>query len=63
LLNIDQTHHESGRKDLIKASAIESFNEYFEEIKNKEEVIEFVKTQLRSKSPKTRKLAEKFLKL
>lgn len=35
LLAIDQTHHESSRKDLIKASVIESFNEYFNEIKNK----------------------------
>jgi hypothetical protein len=63
LLAIDQTHHESSRKDLIKASVIESFNEYFNEIKNKEEVIKFVETQLNSKSPKTRKAAEKFLKL
>ena len=63
LLDIDQTHHESGRKDLIRASVIESFNEYFNEIKNKEEVINFVETQLNSKSPKTRKAAEKFLKL
>ncbi len=63
LLNIDKTHHESGRKDLIKASVIESFSEYYNEIKNKEEVIKFVETQLNSKSPKTRKVAENFLKL
>ncbi|MFX0049031.1 MAG: hypothetical protein ACFE8G_12810 [Candidatus Hermodarchaeota archaeon] len=63
LLNIDKTHHESDRKDLIKASVIESFNEYFNEIENKEEIIKFVETQLTSKSPKTRKVAEKFLKL
>ncbi len=62
LLNIDKTHHELGRKDLIKAYIIESFYEYFNEIEDKGEVIEFVKAQLDSKSPKTRKAAEKFLK-
>ncbi|MFX1589602.1 MAG: hypothetical protein ACFFC1_15740 [Promethearchaeota archaeon] len=62
LLNIDKTHHELSRKDLIKAYVIESFNEYFNEIEDKGEVIEFVKAQLDSKSPKTRKAAEKFLK-
>ena len=61
LLNIDQTHHESGRKDLIKAYVIESFREYFEDIKNKEEVIKFIKNQLKSNSPKTRKIAENFI--
>ena len=61
LLNIDQTHHESGRKDLIKAYVIESFHEYFEDIKNKEEVIKFIKNQLKSNSPKTRKIAENFI--
>ncbi|MFX0025725.1 MAG: hypothetical protein ACFE8M_04860 [Candidatus Hermodarchaeota archaeon] len=62
LLSIDETHHEISRKDLIKAYIIESFNEYFNEIENKEEIIKFVKAQLECKSPKTRKAAEKFLK-
>ena len=62
LLSIDKTHHEISRKDLIKAYVIESFNEYFNEIENKEEIIKFIKAQLNSKSPKTRKAAEKFLK-
>ncbi len=62
LLSIDETHHEIGRKDLIKAYIIESFNEFFNEIENKEEVIKFIKAQLQCKSPKTRKSAEKFLK-
>jgi hypothetical protein len=62
LLDIDKTHHEIGRKDLIKASIIDSFTEYFNEIKNKEEIIRFVDAQLNSKSPKTKKKAEEFLK-
>lgn len=62
LLNIDKTHHEISRKDLIKAYVIESFNEYFNKIENKEEIIKFVEAQLDCKSPKTRKAAEKFLK-
>jgi hypothetical protein len=61
LLNIDETHHEPGRKDLIKSGIIEAFNEYYEEANNKREIIEFVRQQLSSKSPKTRKIAKEFL--
>ena len=60
LLNIDKTTQK--HKDLIKAGAIESFNEYFDEAKNKEEIIKFVKKQLNCKSPKTIKKAKEFLK-
>jgi len=62
LLAIDETHHEPGRKDLIKGYVIEGFSEYFGEAKNKKEIIEFVKRQLNSTSPKTRKVAKEFLK-
>ena len=62
LLDIDKTHHEIGRKDLIKASIIDSFMEYVNDIKNKEEIVRFVTQQLNSKSPKTKKKAEEFLK-
>jgi hypothetical protein len=62
LLNIDETHHEPERRELIKGYAIESFGEYFEEAKNKLEIIEFVKEQLNSKSPRTKKKAKEFLK-
>ncbi len=34
LLSIDKTHHHPERRDLIKAGAIESFDEYFEEAKD-----------------------------
>jgi len=61
LLSIDKTHHIQERKDLIKGYAIESFSEYFEEAKNKKKIIVFVKNQLKSKSPRTRKKAKEFV--
>jgi hypothetical protein len=60
LLNIDNTTQK--HKDLIKAGAIESFGEYFEESEDKEGIVEFVKKQLNGESPKTRKMAKEFLK-
>jgi len=61
LLRIDETHHKPHRKELIKAGAIEAFDEYFEEAEDKESIIRFVKQQLDSESPKTRKAAKRFL--
>ena len=61
LLNIEKTH--KGKQiELIKAYTIEAFNEYFEESSDKNKILDFVKTQLESESPKTRKLAKEFLK-
>jgi len=61
LLNIDRTHR--GKQiDLIKAYVIEAFNEYFEESSDKKKILGFVDAQLESKSPKTKKLANEFLK-
>jgi hypothetical protein len=60
LLNIDNTH-KGKQKELIKAYAIEAFNEYYKESLDKKKIIEFVKKELESKSPKTRKKAEEFL--
>ncbi|MBN1357874.1 hypothetical protein JW988_03800 [Candidatus Bathyarchaeota archaeon] len=54
--NIVQRH-----KDLVKASAIESFDAYFEESKDQKRITEFVKAQLNCESPKTRKIAKDFL--
>jgi len=62
LLDIDKTHHNSDRRDLIKAGIMEAFDEYFEETSEKEKMIEFVRQQLKSSSPKARKVAAKFLK-
>ena len=62
LLSIDETHHKPERKDLIKGYAIEGFSEYFEEVADKEKILNFVTEQLESKSPTTRKKAKTFLK-
>ncbi len=61
LLSIDETHHESGHKDLIKSEAVVAFGEYFEMTNDKEKIMEFVKRQTKSKSPKARRTAKKFL--
>lgn len=62
LLDIDKTYPRPERRDLIKGRAIEAFSEYFEEAKDKKKLMEFVKEQLESKSPTTRKKAKEFLK-
>ena len=61
LLNIDKTH-QGKQVELIKAYIIDAFTEYFEEVKNKEAIIRFIQQQINSKSPKTRKKAQDFLK-
>ena len=60
LLNIDRVVQR--HKDLVKASAIEAFDAYFEKSKDQERIIAFVKAQLNCESPKTRKTAQAFLK-
>jgi hypothetical protein len=55
--NIVQRH-----KDLVKASAIEAFDAYFEKSKDQARIIKFVKAQLNCESPKTREKAKAFLK-
>ncbi|MBU7047550.1 MAG: hypothetical protein HXS54_14040 [Theionarchaea archaeon] len=60
LLNIDEIYY-GKQKELVKAYIIEAFDEYFEKAENKEEILEFVREQVQSESPKTRKAAEKFL--
>jgi hypothetical protein len=62
LLSIDETHHEPGRKDLIKAAVVETFDEYFEQARDRQRMVDFVKQQLASSSPKGRKAAKAFLK-
>ena len=60
LLNIDNTY--AGKQmDLVKGYIIEAFAVYFAEAENKDKIIEFVRNQLNSKSPRTRKQAEHFL--
>jgi len=53
---------ESRQKELVCGYAVEAFGEYFKEAKEKERIIEFVKRQKNSESPRTRKQAREFLK-
>ena len=62
LLAIDGTHHHPDRRDLIKGYAIESFDEYYQQAEDKKSILDFVRRQLNSSSPKTRKLAAEFLR-
>jgi hypothetical protein len=62
LLSLDQTHHPPERKDLIKDHAVESFGEFFQESADQSRILEFVRAQLESSSPRTRKKAKEFLK-
>lgn len=62
LLSIDETHHTTQRRDLIKSYIITSFKEYFQKSDDKPEILEFVKKQLSAKSPKTVGTAKQFLK-
>jgi len=62
LLSIDRTSHTESHKSLVKAYIIEAFDYYFNKASDKEEITMFVKDQFESKSPKAKKLAEKFLK-
>ena len=60
LLDIEKIH--PGKQiELIKSALIESFSNYFNKSKNKEKIIDFVKKQLNSPSPKTKKTAKEFL--
>lgn len=60
LLNIEKIYP-GEQIELIKSAVIESFSEFINKVKNKEKIIFFVKKQLNSKSPKTRKNAKLFL--
>jgi len=60
LLNVEKIH--PGKQiELVKSAVIESFSEFFEKSDKKDEIINFVKNQLNSSSPKTKKFAKVFL--
>lgn len=63
LLNIDNVNR-CRHPELLKSYVIEGFDDCFELIpaKDQEKVIEFVKKQIESESPKTRKRAKEFMK-
>jgi hypothetical protein len=60
LLNIDKIH-QGKQIELMKAYAINAFNTYYKKIEDKEAVLAFVRAQLTSASPKTKKVAKEFL--
>jgi hypothetical protein len=62
LVAIDKTHHGQECKNIIKGKAILSFGEYFDDVKNKKKIIEFVKKETKNRRAATRKKAEAFLK-
>lgn len=53
--------HQGKQTELIKAYAIESLRKIYPEADDPEKIEEFVRTQLDSKSPKTRNMAQCFL--
>lgn len=61
LLAIDSTNHKPGRKDLIKADIIQALDRLYEQAENQSDIKRFVRAQLESSSPKTRKTAKVFL--
>lgn len=61
LLDIENIHH--GKQiELVKSAVIESFSEFYEKTQKKDEILNFVKNMLDSRSPKTRKTAKEFLR-
>ena len=57
LLNIENIH--PGKQiELVKSAVIESFSDFYENAEKKDEILSFVKNQLDSDSPKTRKTAK-----
>ncbi|MFX0175282.1 MAG: hypothetical protein ACFE85_03515 [Candidatus Hodarchaeota archaeon] len=61
LLNIDKTHHNTSRKDLIKGDIINFLSEFFDDAKDKNRIIEFIKKGLKSSSPSTVRNAKEFI--
>jgi hypothetical protein len=62
LISIEAPGLEQGRRDLVKAYAIESLDVLYESSGQKATIINFVTDLRTSKSPKARKAADKFLK-
>ena len=47
--------------ELLKSAVIESFSELYEKTQKKNKIVSFVKKQVKSNSPKTRKAAKEFI--
>ncbi|MEJ2505968.1 MAG: hypothetical protein P8Y81_06875 [Ignavibacteriaceae bacterium] len=61
LLSTDK-YSECRHKELLKSYVIDALTDCFHVIKNKEKVLQFVKGQINSDSPKTKNRAKEFLK-
>jgi len=61
LINIGHIH-QGKQTELMKAYAITALDDYFPQAIDKQTIIDFVKKQLHSDSPKTKKVAYNFLK-
>ncbi|PPD58182.1 hypothetical protein [Dehalogenimonas etheniformans] len=62
LTSIDRTHHTPGRKALIASAALESLDKVYDEIEDKQAVLDFARFYVNAPSPKARKVAKDFLK-
>jgi hypothetical protein len=62
LLGIEEVRGSLENSELVKAYAISAFDAFFEESTEQEDILRFVRQQLTSTSPKTRKAAKEFLK-
>jgi len=60
LLSVDDIH-QGKQRELIKAYVIEALLNIYPEAEDKQRIENFVKSQLDSKSPKKRKMAQFFL--
>jgi hypothetical protein len=61
LLDAGRTSRERKSGELLQSYIIEAFEQYLDEVEDRQDVIAFVKDQLESGSPKTRKSAKAFL--
>jgi hypothetical protein len=62
LLSIDQTHHGSECKNVLKGHLMTTFDSYFKSSNDKEKMLDFARKETRNTRPATRKKAEAFLK-
>ena len=62
LLNYQDNADKFKHGELVKAYIIEAFSDYYNTSNKKDEILQFVKLQINSESPKTRKAANDFIK-
>lgn len=61
LLDIDNTHHPTGRRELIKTGIIETLDAVYEDYADKPALLGFVRKQVASESRKTARTARAFI--